>query len=199
MVTSPLHPLFNGAVSLKGFRLHLERSPLLNHFGFPNNTSFELSVVSAEGFRNLELLDFLETSPMLQVVHMKVIAPVSLEGTALDLGQEWTMQITSGFGGLLKSMGPLEELIISHCDMRPHPFIRFAKLRGVQYVYPPIKALTISYPSNILYGDLTELANAQRVFECMKVSMSSPSTEMEERLRPWVVAVDCCSVSREGN
>ena len=79
MMTPPSKPLFSGAADLKAFCLHSEESAFLSHFVFPNLTSFELSVAS-EKFHCLQLLDFLEASPMLQVVHMKIAARLSFEG-----------------------------------------------------------------------------------------------------------------------
>ena len=68
--------LFSNAVSLQEFKLHSKGSPFLNHFVFPNLTSFELSVIQAGGFRASRLLDFLEASPMLQVVNVKIIGNI---------------------------------------------------------------------------------------------------------------------------
>ena len=80
-MTPPTLPLFSNAVNLKEFVLHSERSPFLSHFVLPNLTAFELSVTpTGDGFRVSELLDFLEASPMLRTVHMKVIANILLEG-----------------------------------------------------------------------------------------------------------------------
>ena len=58
----------------------------MSHFVFPNLTSFKLSVaiLEEEWFRGSQLLDFLEASPMLRAVRMKIITPISLE----DIPQE---------------------------------------------------------------------------------------------------------------
>ena len=84
VVISPSRPLFSGAVDLKELRLHLEEPPFLNHFIFPNLTSFELSVTSEEQFHGSQLLDFLEASPMLQVVDVKIFMALSLEGVTRE-------------------------------------------------------------------------------------------------------------------
>lgn len=77
VMTPPSLPLFSGATNLKHFTLCSEGSPFLNHFVFPNLTTFKLSTAPGEnGFRVLELLNFLEASPTLQAVHMKIIAVV---------------------------------------------------------------------------------------------------------------------------
>jgi hypothetical protein len=75
-MTPPSLPLFSSAVNLRDFTLHSERFPFLGHFIFPNLTRFELLVTPAlePGYRALEILNFLEASPMLQSVLMKIIA-----------------------------------------------------------------------------------------------------------------------------
>ena len=75
-----LRPLFSGAVGLKKLRLHSEAPPFLSRFVFSNLTSFELSVVLVEGFYGSQLLNFLEASPMLQVVDVKIVTALSLGG-----------------------------------------------------------------------------------------------------------------------
>lgn len=77
----PTLPLFTGAANLKNFVLCSDRFPFLNHFVFPNLTSFELSAApGTERFRASELLDFLEASPMLRRAHVKIIADLVLMG-----------------------------------------------------------------------------------------------------------------------
>ena len=343
MVTSPSHPLFSGAVGLKELRLHAELQPFLRNFIFPNLTSFELSVTSVEQFYGSQLLDFLETSPMLQVVDVRIITTLSLEGvprervvvlhhveslcltardgnhsyklashmlcpsiknTSLmhmdwgrraaappletfpvpdllnaiirqytrspieeitletkieaefydfvtrsvtfrsadatvvrlcfdvseyddppftrtvfpkacrairdlpllanikhlhvrglfDIEEELMTQIAHEFGGLLKSLGSLEELTISNCDMRPY-FSYYPEIVG----YPPIRALTLSDPWNTLKedaaGGLVGLAKAQHElgvpFERVTIRSYLPLAVVGERLKPWVGVVDC--------
>ena len=73
-------PLFSNAVNLQAFRLSPEGSQPLKLFAFPNLTSFELSMASQEEFWASHLLDFLEASPMLQVVHVKILVDIFLDG-----------------------------------------------------------------------------------------------------------------------
>jgi len=80
VMTPPSLPLFGNAVNLDELSLHSEGSPSLNHFVFPSLTAFELSATPAEGFRVSQLPDFLQASPMLQKVHMKIISDILLEG-----------------------------------------------------------------------------------------------------------------------
>ena len=80
VMTPPSLPLFTGAINLKELALHSERSPFLRHFVFPNLTKLELSAKpSGEGFRASQLLDFLEASPTLQTVHVKITDDVLLD------------------------------------------------------------------------------------------------------------------------
>jgi len=76
-------PLFSNTHNLTEFRLHSERPPFLSHFVFPNLTAFELSVVLSaeldERFQPSQLFDFLEASPMLRTVRMRIVARMSLE------------------------------------------------------------------------------------------------------------------------
>ena len=79
-MTPPSFPLFRNPINLGKLQLHSEGLPFLNHFTFPNLTTFELSMSEVEGFRASQLLDFLEASPTLQTVYMDVVADISLEG-----------------------------------------------------------------------------------------------------------------------
>jgi len=80
LITFPSLPLFSTAVTLDKFHLHTEGSPFLSHFAFPNLTTFELFAVLGEEFHASELLNFLEASPMLQAVDVKIAANISFEG-----------------------------------------------------------------------------------------------------------------------
>ena len=77
---SPSLSLFTHAINLKEFFLHSDGSLSLRHFRFPNLTTFELSAVPEDDFHASQLLDFLEASPMLRTVDMKVITDIVLEG-----------------------------------------------------------------------------------------------------------------------
>jgi len=80
---SPPLSLFSNAVNLDQFALCLRRSSFLDPFVFPNLTTFKLS--TTEGwykFKVLDLLNFLEASPMLRTVEVKIITSMLLEGVA---------------------------------------------------------------------------------------------------------------------
>jgi len=80
-MTPPSLPLFHNAVNLEKFVLHSEGSPFLSHFAFPNLTTLELSATPGEeGFRASRLLDFLEASPVLRTIYVKVISDIPLGG-----------------------------------------------------------------------------------------------------------------------
>ena len=83
VVIPPSTHLFDTAVNLRVFRFHSGsgRSPPLSHFAFPNLVEFDFRMQQwAEDFHALQLLDFLEASPMLRTVCMKVIGIIWLDG-----------------------------------------------------------------------------------------------------------------------
>ena len=84
VMNPPPPAFFSNAMNLQEFRLRSEGSPFLNHFAFPNLTFFELSVVPMEELRASQLLDFLEASPMLQAVRVKIDGDIFLD----DVPQE---------------------------------------------------------------------------------------------------------------
>ena len=71
---------------MREFRLSLFRSSSLNRFAFPTLTSFELSVVYVKEFQASRLLNFLETSPMLQTVRMEIAGDMFD-----DIPREWAI------------------------------------------------------------------------------------------------------------
>jgi hypothetical protein len=85
-MTYPSPLFFSNAVNLKAFRIHSSSmsSPPFNCFAFPNLVLFDLSASPLQRFSASRLLDFLETSPMLRTVHMKVTTEISLEGVPQD-------------------------------------------------------------------------------------------------------------------
>jgi len=69
----PSFPLFSGAVNLKSFSLRSGGLPFLNRLAFPKLTTLELSVTPVdEGFPVSQPLDFLEASPALQTVRIRI-------------------------------------------------------------------------------------------------------------------------------
>ena len=74
-VNPPSLPLFSGAVNLKKFILYSEGAPYLNHFTFPNLTTFELNAMPVR-FPASQLLNFLEASPTLRTVRIEIEAEI---------------------------------------------------------------------------------------------------------------------------
>ena len=77
----PSLPLFSDAVDLKALRFHSAsfQSPFVLHFVFPNLVSFDLSMIKQRDFDASQLFDFLESSPMLQIVYIEVLASIFLK------------------------------------------------------------------------------------------------------------------------
>ena len=113
--------------------------------------------------------------------------------------------ITSEAGRLFKSLGPLDELTIHDCNLRPcfhHYFGPSADGIGEPVVFPQVKELTISSPLFPSYDEsiapITRLARAQHtlgipfgrvVFRWE--GMSDVVSAVSEELRPWVGSVEC--------
>ena len=108
-----------------------------------------------------------------------------------------TTRTTEEIGQLLKSVGPLEELLLHQCDMEAYlaSFHDFGK----PVEFPPIKELTISHPFRSFGMDFEEammgLVKSQHAlgipFERVTIRMDRLPAEMAEKLRPWVGAVHC--------
>jgi hypothetical protein len=75
-ITPHSTPLFSNGVNVEESTLRcLDGYPFLNCFYFPNLTVFEFSALTGVfTYHALELLDFLEASPMLQTVSAKIMA-----------------------------------------------------------------------------------------------------------------------------
>ena len=106
-------------------------------------------------------------------------------------------RIAGDVGRLFESMGPLEELSIYHCDLRPYLF-PFLDLPGFDVeqpvVFPPTKKFTVSYPLSVSPDDfvaaLVGLVKSQHTlgvpFEHVAVRMVDLPAAMVEGLNPWV-------------
>ncbi|KAF9783718.1 hypothetical protein BJ322DRAFT_1066791 [Thelephora terrestris] len=82
VMVPPSTRLFSTAVNLKNFRFYTTSAwtPPLSHFVFPNLVVFDFTVRPWGPFCALQLLDFLETSPMLQRLKINVMESTSLHG-----------------------------------------------------------------------------------------------------------------------
>ncbi|KAF9783846.1 hypothetical protein BJ322DRAFT_882676 [Thelephora terrestris] len=107
MMAPPSTPLFTNAVNLRAFRFSSksEWSPSFSQFFFPNLVSFDLSAAPWDEFHALQLLDFLQASPMLRRVHMDIVAHISLKGipqgrvVLLPNVEEFTLIVNDGRPG----------------------------------------------------------------------------------------------------
>lgn len=105
--TTPSPPLLSGATNLRAlhFRSRLDQSPFIHHLVFTNLVSLDLSIAQREEFHASRLFDFLEGSPMLQIVNMEVLAAVSFEGVpgerivSLPSVEEFTLVVSEGGPG----------------------------------------------------------------------------------------------------
>jgi hypothetical protein len=102
----PSSPLFSNAVNLKVFHFHSNSGwpPSLNSFIFPNLASVQLSVTRTHDFFALQLLDFLEASPMLRTVDMEIIADISLQG--VPQGRVVVLASVQNFSLTVSDAGP---------------------------------------------------------------------------------------------
>ena len=104
-VITPSLPLFSNAMHLKEFYFYSDtkRSPPINHFIFPSLVLFDFSVRPSEGFHVSPLLDFLEASPTLRTIHVRITANMSLEdvplGRVVILPNVETFDLTVTDGG----------------------------------------------------------------------------------------------------
>ena len=80
-MTSPTIPLFTNAVNLREFYLRSKGPSFINRFVFPNLTRFELTTTPVEeGFNfRASLLNFLEASPTLETVYLKIVGDMPPE------------------------------------------------------------------------------------------------------------------------
>ena len=78
---TPLPPLFRTAVNLKVLHVQLDMvsPPPLSLFAFPKIVSFKFSTKPLQGFPVIQLLDFLEGSPMLRTVDISIYSELSFE------------------------------------------------------------------------------------------------------------------------
>ena len=83
-VDPPSLPFFGGAVNLDRFVLHSNELASLNHFVFPNLTTFGLLTSSVEGFGASNFLSFLEASPALRTVEVTVAGEIELENISQE-------------------------------------------------------------------------------------------------------------------
>ena len=84
IVTPPPNPLFADAVNVEEFIFNSITFQFLNHFVFPNLTTFNLLTGKVDRSRALDLFDFLRASPLLRTVEIHTIN-VALEDIPQDM------------------------------------------------------------------------------------------------------------------
>ena len=120
----------------------------------------------------------------------------------LSIGSAYVSLIANDVAGLFRSVGPLDELTIYCCDLRPylHPFLTNIPggiLADGPLVFPPVKKLTISHPVELTRGEcmaMVELTKSQHTlgvpFGRMEIHSEGTPAEIEEELRHWVGSVE---------
>lgn len=78
-------PLFSDAVNLEEFVLETYCTTLLEHFIFPNLTTFELSAPRINMISTLSLFRFLESSPALRTVEVRIIGGMIPKGIPREM------------------------------------------------------------------------------------------------------------------
>ena len=131
------------------------------------------------------------------IKHLRICHGVS----DATLGQ--ISHIANEAGRLFKCLGPLDELTIYSCDLRPylHAFLDLPDCHvKVPVVFPQVKQLTISHPKGRCDEEcqtaIVVLAMSQRVrripFERVVIRLDVDMLGgMEEKLRKWVGSVEC--------
>jgi hypothetical protein len=108
--------------------------------------------------------------------------------------------VANGVRQLFESVGPLDELTIHHCDLRPYLYSFLPEHDTEEpIVFPPIQKLTILHPlclfDELCTTGLVGLARSQHAlgipFERVEIWNKGMSVEVEQSLRPWVGSVEC--------
>jgi hypothetical protein len=116
--------------------------------------------------------------------------------------------IADNIGKLFKSMGPLDELTIYHCDLRPYFHSSLISRKGAvkgsvkksvkkSVVFPPARVLSFLHPLSVSDQECTaivELAKSHHAlgipFERVVFRGGEIFKGMEEKLGPWVGSVE---------
>ena len=117
--------------------------------------------------------------------------------------------IANEVGRLFRSVGPLDELTIYRCDLRPYsrfPLSLPNHHTEETVVFPPTRTLTISHPDSpdIQFKvAVTAIVKSQHAlgmpFERLIIHRESMPIGIEERLRPWVGRLEYHCDKSDGN
>ena len=107
----PFLPLFGNATHLQAFcfRSVTNRLQFINYFSFPSLVSFDFAALPPERFNASRLLDFLEASPKLRTVDIRLTGTVSLDGVLQ--GRVVILPDVEKFNLLMTDCGPGYELV----------------------------------------------------------------------------------------
>jgi hypothetical protein len=190
-----IHPpsslLFSNAVNMKAFRFDSisSWSPSFKHYAFPSIVSFDLSTTPFHGFYALELLNFLEASPMLRSVNMCIDAEISLTEIPqeriilLPNVERFTLVVTDGPGYEIAAHISCPSTIFASLTLTsggeyaspeeivPTPVWWNAIVH--QYTKSPVEEITLKMKSGqaVTHGTLTFLSADETVIGlCFKVT-----------------------------
>jgi hypothetical protein len=178
-MTPPSLPLFTGAVNLKEFHLRSAELPFLDRFIFPNLTTLELSAMPEEEFPGTQLLDFLEASPKLRTVNIKIRADVLLRN--VPLGRAVTLPNVETFYLSMGKEGP-------GCNIAAHILCPSARLTTLLYeqdigdpmpaeIFPTSVAwnvIALQYTANPVEEVVFEITTAQDPIIMCSLTFLSP-------------------------
>ena len=190
-MTPPSPPLFSNAINLEKLVLRSQRPLFLNHFVFPNLTTFKLSTDHRwYTFRALSLLDFLEASPTLQKVKMEITAGILLGGVA-QRGVVVLPNVQT-FSLLMHDEEPAYELV-AHIScpsasntslIHEKDFDDIPTNQDVRYTFPTATswdAIVRQYTTSPIEEISLEIV-AQLVFTCTLTFRSSDATTIQLEL-----------------
>ena len=99
MMTPPQYPLFTNAINVEEFAFNSRTFQFLNHFIFPNLTTFRLWTGKVDRSKAPDLFDFLQASPTLRTVRLYALNGIVLEDiprqTIVTLPNVETFSLTS--------------------------------------------------------------------------------------------------------
>jgi hypothetical protein len=176
--------LFSNAPNLKVFHFHsgIPMKPAFSYFFFPNLVSVEF-MTSWNRFDALQLLDFLEASPMLRTVHLETTTGISFEGVPQD--RVVALPNVESFNLIGREGGPGYKLA-THISC---PSARFASFKHEGYdslvipgeVFPPSDSWStiVHHYANNPTEEVTLEIKAGYTIECKLTFRSLDATVLE--------------------
>ena len=112
------------------------------------------------------------------------------------LGYTKNLWIENEIEQLFSSLGPLDEMTIYHCDLRPYLALLREGVNDGFVPFPSTKKLTLSHPLNLpgYKAKILSLAKSQHgrrmPFERVVIRSTEVLEGIEEELKPWVGGVE---------